>query len=428
MSMPAPVLPDPVVTLAPERVRGLSRLLAGIFIASSAACVYGYFAVGAKQLAFSYQVAYVYLSSLLLGSLFWVMIHHLVGAHWSVVIRRFFENNTRFLPIFMLLGALPLLGWLPELFKWADPEATQHGLHGAVKVGEDHLWAAKQPWLSRGFFTLRFIGYCLLWILISRGMARLSEAQDTTGDSRFSEKMGSRSSWGMIILALTSTFFAFDWMMSLDYQWFSTIFGVYYWAGTLNCSMALMVLITLLFHSTGRLKNTITIEHIHDMGKIMFGFTIFWTYISFSQYFLYWYANIPEETFWYQNRRIGGRLEGNWNTYSWALFFGKFLIPFFFLLRRKMKRTKSAMFVAALWIMAFHYLDLYWQIMPNFQNAHDHPSGVTAIHFHWLDAATLVALLSLAALWVVNREWTARPLIPVGDPRLEESLHHKNHW
>lgn len=430
---PTPVLPDPVVTLTEERLRPVSRLLATLFVGSTAATLAGVLLfpggvqVGVKQFGYSYLVAFMYLSSLLLGSLFWVMIHHLTAAGWSVVLRRLWENNTRALPILLLLSA-PVITLIPTLYKWADPNAYQHGVHGTVQVAQDPLWLEKQPWLSPSFFIARLLGYFAIWIYLSTRLADRSQAQDTTGDSSHNIPMSNMSSWGMVLLALTTSFFVFDMMMSLDYHWFSTIYGVYFWAGSINCAMASMVLTVLTLRSFGILKNTITIEHLHDMGKIMFGFTVFWTYIGFSQFFLYWYANIPEETLWYQHRRIGGAFDGNWNSVSWFLFLGRFVIPFFWLLPRSAKRNPTRLAIAAVWIMFMHYVDLYWQIMPNYQNSHDHPSGVDGVHLHWMDVTTWIMAVSLAALFVVARQWPARPLIPTGDSKLNESIHHVNHW
>ena len=167
------------------------------------------------------------------------------------------------------------------------------------------------------------------------------------------------SSWGLVLLGLTSSYAGFDWLMSLDPHWASTMYGVYVWAGSLVSSLAALILLTLALRGSGWLGRTVTTEHLHDLGKLLFGFVVFWTYIAFCQYFLIWCANFPEETRWYITRR-----SGSWNTLSWALCFGHFTVPFFLLLFRSIRRDPFWLGFLAAWILVFHYLDLYWLIMP----------------------------------------------------------------
>ena len=214
------------------------------------------------------------------------------------------------------------------------------------------------------------------------------------------------------MLAFTTTYASFDWIMSLDPTWASTIFGVYFWAGAIVASLALLTLTIVLLHSQGLLQNTITTEHLHDLGKLLFGFTIFWTYIAFSQYLLIWYANLPEETSYFILRRTG-----TWNIVSWSLAIGHFVVPFLMLMPRTFKRNPLILGLVACWILVFHYVDLYWLIMPTL-----HRSGFLP---HWLDLTVPLAMFS-ATLALATWLSLGKPLIPVGDPRIQESLSFHN--
>jgi hypothetical protein len=217
---------------------------------------------------------------------------------------------------------------------------------------------------------------------------------------------------GTLLLGLTSTFFAFDVLMSLQYTWFSTIFGVYFWAGGIRGSMSLCVLLVLAMRAAGHVRNTVTMEHLHDVAKMMFGFTVFWAYIGFAQYFLIWYGNMPEETQFYLLRR-----NGSWYTLSILLPILYFVVPFFLLLPRANKRNPVTLAVAAGWILVMHAYDVYWQTLPVL-----HPSGC---HLHWLDIAAIVFTLGvvlLSTVWGFQR----LPLIPIRDARLNETIGYEN--
>jgi hypothetical protein len=224
--------------------------------------------------------------------------------------------------------------------------------------------------------------------------------------------MTATSAWGLVLLALTTSFAATDWLMSLDPHWSSTIFGVYFWISSLLGSLAAVVLLVLGFRSAGWLRDTITIEHLHDLGKLLFGFVIFWAYIAFCQYFLIWYADFPEESHWYAARRLGV-----WSSMSWSLVLGHFVVPFVLLLFRSTKRSPVWLGFIALWILVFHYVDFCWLIMPALG-----PEGVKP---HWLDVALLLGLAFLGGA-IIAWACQARPLVPIGDPRLAESLAFRN--
>jgi hypothetical protein len=217
---------------------------------------------------------------------------------------------------------------------------------------------------------------------------------------------------GVALLGLTATFFAFDVLMSLQYSWFSTIYGVYFWTGGIRGSLATCVLVVLSLRSAGYLRNTITIEHLHDVAKIMFGFTVFWAYIAFSQYFLIWYGNVPEETQFYLLR-----WNGSWYGLSIMLPILYFVLPFFMLLPRAHKRSPKWLAFVSAWILVMHAYDLYWQILPVLHQ--------DTIHFHWLDVAAPVFMFSvllLSTIWGFMKY----PLIPIRDARLGETIGYQN--
>jgi hypothetical protein len=213
---------------------------------------------------------------------------------------------------------------------------------------------------------------------------------------------------------LSTTFAAFDWVMSLDPHWYSTIFGVYFFAGCALSSLATLSLITIQLQSRGLLSRVSTVEHQHDIGKLLFGFVVFWAYIAFSQFLLIWYANIPEETVWYKHR-----FEGSWGSVSWLLLFGHFVIPFLWLLSRTAKRIRVVLGAGAAWLLFMHYVDLYWLVMPTMEELHHgaHPS--------WIDLAGLLGPVGVG-LAVVAARASGSTLYPVKDPRLAEALRVEN--
>ena len=384
--------------LSPAQGRTLvGSLLALAGLAVATGLVSGdHFLADPRRLIFAYLVAFIYVTTLSVGALAWLMLHHLTGAVWSVVVRRLMENLTRPIPWLAILF-LPIALNLSRLYPWAD----------ASRLAADPAMARKAVWLNQNFFLARSAMYLAAWALLSRMFLRSSAREDRTALPVEGRAMRSSSSWGLVVLALTTGFASYDWLMSLDPDWSSTMFGVYFWAMSLVSSLAALILTVLGLRRLGRLQETITVEHLHDLGQLLFGFVIFWAYIAFCQYFLIWYSNFPEETRWYVVRRTGV-----WNTLSWSLFFGHFVAPFCLLLFRAPKRRPFWLGFAASWILVFHYIDINWLIMPALR-----PQGLA---LGWQDASATTALVCLIGAIVV-RACQARPLVPMGDPRLVES-------
>jgi hypothetical protein len=350
-----------------------------------------------RQFAFSYLTAFVFAVSIAIGSLFWVLLHHLTAASWSVVVRRLFENLTLSLPVLALLF-VPVALSLPALYGWMDADAN----------ASDPLWQAKHGYLNAPWFVVRAAVYLLCWAALAWRMRSWSARQDRSGDPALTRRMAAASSWGMVLLALTSTYAAFDWLMSLDYRWYTTMYGVYFWAGSIVGSMAALTLTVVILRAAGWLRHTITAEHLHDLGKLLFSFVIFWGYIAFSQYLLIWYANLSDEIPWYVVRVHGG-----WRGVTIALMLGHFVVPFLVLLSRRAKRSPLVLGLMAAWVLAFHYLDLYWLVMPILHAEEALP--------HWLDLVWLLAFVGVIGVGLVYGLKTSA-LVPLRDPRLSESL------
>ncbi|MFQ5631243.1 MAG: hypothetical protein ACE5I1_20925, partial [bacterium] len=278
--------------------------------------------IDAKQFYHSYLTAFFFWVTIGLGGLFFTMLHHLTGATWSVVLRRFAESIMVALPVMVILF-LPIIPGLHDLYHWTHEEA----------VATDHILQQKAPYLNIPFFLIRVLVYFGVWFLMARTLRGYSLKQDADTQVDFNDKMRKFSAPGMLLFALTLTYAAFDWLMSLNPHWYSTIFGVYIFTGSLLDVLAFILLSALYLRGKGILQNVITIEHYHDLGKLLFAFKVFWAYISFSQYMLIWYGNIPEETEFFLQR-----WEGSWKIVSLIIVFCHFALPFLILATRAAKR------------------------------------------------------------------------------------------
>lgn len=354
-----------------------------------------------EQFYYSWLVSFLFFLSLGLGGLFFVLVHFVTKSGWGIVLRRLAENVLATLPLLLLLF-LPVYFGLESLFHWTDAEAVAH----------DHLLQAKQGFLNSGFFLVRAAIYFVCWVGLGLWYLRASLRQDRTGDEGITRRLTAASGPAIIVFALTLTFAAFDWAMSLDPHWYSTIFGVYFFSGSLVAIFAFLTLVAAGLRRSGTLEGVISTEHFHDLGKLLFAFTVFWTYIAFSQFFLIWYGNIPEETLWYLHR-----LEGGWKPVTIALAVGHFPVPFLFLMSRHVKRRTGLLVSAALWMLLMHLLDIHWLVMPTLHQHDVHPS--------LLDLTTVLAVggLFVAVVgWMMGRH----ALVPLRDPRLVESVSFEN--
>jgi len=337
---------------------------------------------------------FVFVLTIGLGSLFIVALGHLVGARWSVPIRRVPERLAG-LVVFAAPMALVALSSLPVLYPWARPEAA---LHPAI--------AGKAPWLNVPFFAGRALACFALWILAYRILTGGSVRQDQTKDPAFSVSAKRFAPVFMVIFALSITLVAFDWISSLEPEWYSDIFGVYIFAGTFLAGLAASSLALLYLMDRGRLPG-VRADHLYNLGGFMFAFTVFWSYIGFAQYMLMWYADMPEEIFWYKQR-----IEGPWLNVILLVAVVHFLVPFFALVARDRKGDPRRLRWVAMLVLAAHFLDLYWLILPVVG---------TSPPLSWPEVSFALCFIGLVLLWV-RRSMTIGADMPIGDPLLNEGL------
>ncbi len=320
---------------------------------------------------------------------------------------------------------------LPKEVVTGHGDAPAHGehaagasAHGSAKAHAEHeahekihhgLMEKKAGYLNKGFFLGRALFYFLVWAFFATRFFGYSTKQDTTKDPKLTLAAQRFSAPGTFLFGITLTFAAFDWIMSLEPAWFSTIFGVYYFATGVVSSLAVLILVTMALRDAGPLKGAVTVEHYHDLGKLMFGFNVFWAYIGFSQFMLIWYAALPEETTWYHHRWD----YAPWATVSLAIVLGHFVLPFLWLISRNFKRDLWRLKVGAAVLLAMHVVDIYWFVMPNFLQGKD------GFSFHILDLTCLMAVAGIYGAFVFF-QMTKFSLVPVGDPRLERSLGFQN--
>ena len=365
----------------------------------------------------SYLASYMYVLTIVLGCLFFVLIQHLVRAGWSVVVRRIAEFMM-FMIIPMALLFLPILFSVfreGALFAWTDPDYAS-SLHL-----DEKMWNTKTLFLNGPFFAFRAVIYFAIWVGLAIYYWRGSVTQDETGERAATDRMQFWSGPAVMALSLSMSFAAFDWGMSLAPMWFSTMFGVYIFAGGILAAHCFITLLTFILQRFGAMKDEVTEEHYHDLGKYMFGFIVFWTYISFSQYMLIWYGNIPEETEWFYSRQDGG-----FGIMSICLIFLHWLLPFFGTMSRHMRRRPAVMAFWAAYILVIHFVDIYWIIMPEARvlSTHTVPTfgGATGV------LATILSVVGMTALvlGLVLRLAGGNRLVPVRDPRLRESIAFEN--
>lgn len=376
-----------------KHVAGLPNLLLLAGVAGIAGSAIGFF-VSKQQFAFSWLFAFAYFFTICVGALFWTSLQHATDSEWSVLVRRQMENLAKLLPWFALLF-LPLLLCAPYLWKWWN-----------LQPGDDPLLDAKAGYLNQTFFCARAAAYFFFLWWVSSTLWKRSTAQDADGAAKHTFTMRKFGIGGIVVVALSISFAGFDWLMGLDYHWFSTMWGVYIFAGAAGSSMSLLVLVITALKSKGYLK-AVNNEHYHIMGKFMLAFTVFWAYIGYSQYMLIRYANIPEETIYFRIRNTE-----SWWYFSQSLVVFRFFLPFPVLLMQATKKTKYINWVAA-WILLMQLLDIYVIVLPSL-----HPTGFSP---SLLDVCALVGIGGILG-WLFLRNIGKSNLFPMRDPRLLGSI------
>ncbi|PAW77239.1 MAG: hypothetical protein B9S32_12105 [Verrucomicrobia bacterium Tous-C9LFEB] len=348
------------------------------------------------QALHSYLFAFLYFYTIMAGAFFWTILHHAVDANWSVIVRRQFENIANLMGV-MAIGFIPLFIFREDIWKWTQPSELAHSV----------LLQEKHGYLNMPFFIVRLIFYFGFFTGAAYFYRKLSTAQDSDGSIVHSWRLRWWSPLSIIGFGLAITFSALDWLMALDYHWYSTMWGVYIFAGSAQSSMATCILIVFLLRKAGYLK-PLSGEHAHIMGKLLFAFTVFWAYIAFSQYMLIWYANIPEETVFFIKRN-----NGSWTYLSVFLVAGHFIFPFLYLLTQAVKKSWASLSVIAVWILFMHGVDHFWIIAPVVR-----PDGFS---MRWTDFTSFIGLAGIL-VYVFIRILGSAGLFPARDPRLNDCI------
>src|SRR5438477_10014951 len=372
-----------------------SFVLGIVSVVALVLCVVGAL-VSPHQFSYSWLFAFAFFCTLCAGCFFWTIVHHATDAEWSVVVRRQLENIGALLAVLALLY-VPNLLLRHHLYAWMD-----------IPPGVEEALDTKRAYLNWGFFFIRAVVFLGFFLLAGLTLRRLSVRQDSDGNPMFTIGMRKVSFISLPMFALCLTFGAFDWLMSLNYRWFSTMFGVYIFAGAAGASMSLLVLVITALRQAGYLKEIVTVEHYHIMGKWMLAFCVFWAYIGFGQYMLIWYANMPEETQYFLTRNTE-----SWWAMSMILVIGRFFGPFAILLMQSIKKHPRQLCYVAGWILFMQLLDIYLVVLPALHG--------TGVHVSVWDFAALIAIgatLAFVYLRIVGKT----SLFPMRDPRLVESL------
>lgn len=353
------------------------------------------------QFFHSYVFAFCFWVGLSVGSLALLMLQHLSGGGWGLVIRRILEAATQTLPLMVLLFVPIVLGahWI---YSWTHEEEMIR--HPAV--------ALKRSYLNVPFFSIRAVIYFGIWILLAYLLTRWSRLQDQTAERQYTKKMQTLSGPGMVLLVFTVTFASIDWFMSLDPEWYSTIYGLIFVASWALSALAFVIAVLGTLSKSEPVSNFVGQYHFHDLGKLLLALVMLWTYFSFSQFLIIWSGNLPEEIHWYVPR-----IHGGWGAIALLVVLLHFGFPFLFLLSRSFKRDAGKLVLIAVLILVMRLFDLLWTIAPSFTGEH--------FHISWMD---VVAPIGIGGLWLATFAWalSKRPLIPINDPQFETVLEQKH--
>lgn len=347
----------------------------------------------------AYLVSFFFFACAGLGGLFWSAIQNLTKAGWSVSVRRYAEGMTAYLPVMIVTSLILLLG-LKYLYPWADHEA----------VAASPLLQSKAKYLNTGFLVIRLLVFGLGMLAFRQVIVGNSLKQDQNGDEALTHKNVGYSIGFVLFFAITFSLFSVDLLMSLLPSWYSTIFGIYCFAGLFQSFFAIIIPIAIYVRRAGLVKGYVNEEHLHDLAKYMKGFTVFWAYIAFSQFMLIWYANIPEETEYYIMRAQNG-----WMGISFALLIFRFIVPFLALLPKALKRNENHLLVVSALVLVMQYIDIYWMVYPNFFHGH--------LTFGLWEIGMFLGFAGLF-LAVLFRFLSRNSLVAIKDPRLSEAINH----
>src|SRR5690554_531066 len=383
----------------------LPQISFGIGAAGLLTSAIGYF-VNADQFFFSYIVSFTFFTGIALASLILIMIHHITKSSWGTVMRRIpevFASNLWIWSIFFI----PIFFGIHNLFHWSHPE-----LMDPASTQFDTILGGKAGYLNVTFFVIRQFIYFIIWGVLGRKLYKTSIELDNSGDWGLTVLMRKISAPGILLFSLSVAFASFDWLMSLDPHWFSTMFGVYFFSIIFQALFPVLIIIILMLHRRGLLTNTIRSVHIYDLGAWFFAFTIFYAYIAFSQFMLIYYANIPEETLWFYNR-----LDGGYQYILYGTLILRFMLPFFLLLNRESKKNTNLLLMASVLVLFIHYFEIYLIAMPAFSKE---------LNLSWMDLATFIGLGGVFFGLFFNK-FKKESMVPKNDPTMEECLSKSYH-
>jgi hypothetical protein len=385
---------------APPNVNRVQQRAFMVGIVFSILFLVGFF-LDRRQFFQSYLFAYSFWAGISVGSLALLMLQHLTGGGWGLVIRRVLEAATRTLPLILILF-VPIVFGAHQIYSWTDSH----------KLGEHPVLQEKAKYLNLSFFTVRAAIYFAIWLALAYFLNRWSLLQDRTADRQFTKRMQLLSGPGMVLFVFTVTFASIDWFMSLDPEWSSTIYGFVFVAAWSLSALAFTIATMAALSKQEPMKDIVAQLHFHDLGKLLLALVMLWSYFAFSQFLIIWSGNLPEEIRWYLPR-----IHGSWGAIALIVIILHFAFPFLFLLSRSFKRNAGKLVIVAVLILVMRLVDLFWMIVPNFTGEHFHVS--------WMD---LVAPIAMGGLWlgVFARALTSRPLIPINDPLYETVLVQKH--
>lgn len=345
----------------------------------------------------SYLYGYLFWMGLTLGCLGILVLHHLVSGSWGHVVQRYVESGARTLPLMALLF-IPIIIGMKELYPWTDHETAM----------ANHAIESKLGYLNESFFLARQVLYFAFWIGVTFWLTKKSRQQDETADPHLTRSMKIFSGPSMVFFVLTATLASVDWMMSLEPEWYSTMYGVGRIVGAVLTALAFCIILVRLLGDKEPLKDILNTRHIHHLGNLMMAFTILWAYIAFSEFLIIWSGNLPEDNMWHL-RRMGSE----WVVFAVILIVGHFALPFLLLLSRQLKRKIVPLARIAAGILVMRFIDMYWLVYPAFN---DH-----RLQFHWLTVVAPVAIGGLW-LWLFIGNLKKQPLLPLHDPRFHNGM------
>ncbi len=384
----------------------------------------GFLVSEAQAVAMSWLVGITFWTAIAIGMLMLVLIHHIFDASWSVILRRQFEHGlSAFKWLAVLFLPLIIASWIKPgaIWHWMD---LNHELSGHGTVGTDVLYVKKASFLNLNMFTVLTAGFFLIWMWLSARLRRASFTQDADGDVKWTFMNRRTAAIGLPLGALSLTCAIIYWVKSLEYHWFSTMYGVWFFANCARGALAVGVLIMLWLWRRGDYKGILNNNHWHSIGQLTLAFTIFWAYVTFSQYFLIWNANIPEETFWYNIRELNA--DGSPNQWKYVgiigVLFGHFVVPFLFLLSYRHKLNHAKMRFISVWILAVILLDICYNVLPVLKDGSGSAQPFFTLHLLW----TLTATVGIGGVcvWAYLKSFPTTKLIPIRDPRIGECLTH----